>query len=335
MAVPTIPSAISLGHIRVEFYSAGSNTNININGYYAGGANVPSGTTNATSVAIPSSGQIAFSNFSGAVSQLPAQIYVRSPGCFLSGKGSCNAYALWATTGSWTGADSTGYTWLNSGTASTYDIKQTRTGGNYTVVTGNMANNTWVQMNINRSNNLLSPPLGGIRSYTANVQIKYNANSTIIDYNSMTWTAETDYVNGCSLCCFTPNTLISMADGTKKHIDLVEVGEEIKTLDGNKKITEVIIRERFKVFKIMLNDELEIDATQDHPLYVRDKGWSSINPIVDYKDIGMCRKLEIGDPIVGEDGEDYIVTSITEIYYPYKVYTFAESKFYANGLLVY
>lgn len=296
---------------------------------------MPSGTANATSVSIPTSGQIAYSNFSGSVSQLPAQIFVRSPDCFYVGKGSCNAYAIWQTGGSCVIQGASNYTWLNSGTSSTYDIKQTRTGGNYTVFAGNMANNTWVRLNINRTGALLSPALGGLRTYIANVQLKYNANSTIIDYNSMTWLAETDYTNGCPLCCFTPNTLISMADGTKKHIDLVEVGEEIKTPEGSKKVTEVIIRERFKVFKIMLNDELEINATQDHPFYVRDKGWSSINPIVDYKDIGMCRELEIGDPIVGEDGEDYIVTSITEIYYPYKVYTFAESKFYANGLLVY
>ena len=297
---------------------------------------MPSGTANATSVSIPTSGQIAYSNFSGSVNQLPAQIFIRLPDCYYFGKGSCNAYAYWQTTGTCVILGASNYTWLNSGTSSTYDIKQTRTGGNYTTVQGNMANNTWVRMNVQRTTALLSPTLGGIRTYTANVQLKYNANSTIIDYNSMSWVAETEYLNGCPTCCFTPNTLVSMADGTKKYIDLVEVGEEIKTLDGNKKVTEIIIRENFKVFKIMLNDELEIDATQDHPFYVRDRGWSSINPIHDdYKDIGKCRKMEIGDPIVGEDGKDYIVTSITEIYYPYKVYTFAESKFYANGLLVY
>src|SRR5210317_2034344 len=333
MAVPTIPSAITATSIQTEF--GGSNP-IAINEYYAGGSYVPSGTANATSTSIPTSGQIAYSNFSGATGTLPAQIFIRSPDCSYIGKGSCNAYALWNTGGTASINGASNYTWLNSGASSTYDIKQTRTGGNYTVVTGNMANNTWVRLNINRSNNLLSPPLGGTRTYTANVQLKYNANSTIIDYNSMTWFAETIYSNGCPTCCFTPNTLISMADGTKRHIDLVKVGDEIKTLDGNKKVTEIIIRENFKVFKIILNDELEIDATQDHPFYVRDKGWSSINPIHDdYKDIGMCEKLEIGDPIVGEDGEDYVVTSITEIYYPYKVYTFMESKFYANGLLVY
>lgn len=63
MPVPTIPSAISLGNIQTEF--TGSNP-IAISEYYAGAGLVVSGTANATSVQIPSSGAIGFSNFSGA-----------------------------------------------------------------------------------------------------------------------------------------------------------------------------------------------------------------------------------------------------------------------------
>jgi hypothetical protein len=63
MPVPTLPSAISLGNIQTEF--TGSNP-IAISEYYAGAGLVVSGTANATSVQIPSSGAIRFSNFSGA-----------------------------------------------------------------------------------------------------------------------------------------------------------------------------------------------------------------------------------------------------------------------------
>lgn len=63
MPVPTIPSAISASSIQTEF--GGSNP-ISLSEYYAGGVNVPSGTANATSVLIPSSGTLRFSNFSGA-----------------------------------------------------------------------------------------------------------------------------------------------------------------------------------------------------------------------------------------------------------------------------
>ena len=64
MTLPTIPSALSLGNIQTEF--TGSNP-IAISEYYAGAGLVASGTANATSVVIPSSGNpIRFSNFSGA-----------------------------------------------------------------------------------------------------------------------------------------------------------------------------------------------------------------------------------------------------------------------------
>jgi hypothetical protein len=63
MPVPTIPSAISASSIQTEF--GGSNP-ISLSEYYSGGVNVPSGTANATSVLIPSSGALRFSNFSGA-----------------------------------------------------------------------------------------------------------------------------------------------------------------------------------------------------------------------------------------------------------------------------
>lgn len=333
MAVPTIPSAISLGHIRVEFYSAGSNTNININGYYAGGANVPSGTTNATSVAIPSSGQIAFSNFSGAVSQLPAQIYIRTASATNFGKGSANAYMRWLTTGSCQGAGMSTYTWLNSGTSSTYKIRQTRTGGTYATLSG-MTNLTYYTVSTTVTGYLLSPALGGTRTYQATVDVAYVANSVVIDSNTCNWYAKTEYT-GCPTCCFTPNTLITMADGTQKPIIDVKVGDEIRTNNGDKKVTEVLIRENMRVFRIIFNDEYEVNATDDHPFYVLDKGWASINPCGEYKDIGFPHKLELGDCVVAEDGGEHKVTFIEEVWYPYRVYTFAETEFYANGLLVY
>lgn len=63
MPVPTIPSAISLGSIQTEF--GGSNP-IPMSEYYSGAGRVPSGTANATSVSIPTSGTLRVSNFSGA-----------------------------------------------------------------------------------------------------------------------------------------------------------------------------------------------------------------------------------------------------------------------------
>ena len=64
MAVPTYPSAISLNDVQTEF--GGANP-ISISEYYSGGSYVGSGTANSTGTTIPTSGQISFINFSGAV----------------------------------------------------------------------------------------------------------------------------------------------------------------------------------------------------------------------------------------------------------------------------
>lgn len=68
----TLPSsgALSLSAIQTEF--GGSNP-ISINEYYAGGSYVPSGTT-GTNGAVPSSGQISFSQFYGTSDYLDTQV---------------------------------------------------------------------------------------------------------------------------------------------------------------------------------------------------------------------------------------------------------------------
>lgn len=73
MAVPTIPSSISLANIQTEF--GGANP-ISISEYYSGAATgyVPSGKANSTGTVIPASGAISFANFSGAVSELGWQL---------------------------------------------------------------------------------------------------------------------------------------------------------------------------------------------------------------------------------------------------------------------
>jgi hypothetical protein len=69
MPVPTYPSTISLNNIQTEF--GGANP-IAISEYYSGGTYVGSGTANSTGTTIPTSGQISFLNFSGAVAAPPA-----------------------------------------------------------------------------------------------------------------------------------------------------------------------------------------------------------------------------------------------------------------------
>jgi len=68
MAVPT--GTVCLTDLRTEFGDANGG-NVCLTEYYAGGANVNSGTTNGSGIAIPSSGTLCLkSNFAGAQSQI-------------------------------------------------------------------------------------------------------------------------------------------------------------------------------------------------------------------------------------------------------------------------
>lgn len=184
MAVPTIPSAIALTHIQTEF--GGSNP-IAINEYYAGGTNVPSGTANATSVSIPSSGQIAFSNFSGAVGIINGLVkafwvdtydfgYAQATSTF-NGTNHIVSYFDTCNISSYQ---------FQTGNVPLLDIRFTKTSGAATL--SGVANNTWYALNVVRQA-YLSASAPQAREVYASVSIKYNANSTIISSNICRWTA--------------------------------------------------------------------------------------------------------------------------------------------------
>ena len=191
MAVPTIPSAIALTDIQTEF--GGSNP-IAIDEYYSGGTYVASGTANATSVTIPTSGQIAFSNFSGAAAgflPLVKAFYIYDIN-FTTATASCRWGALGSVANNWapvsyTTTNVTSYTYNSINAPSTYDLRVTKTGGTGTL-TG-ITNNAWTRLSTNVTVSL-SRSIVGTASTNANCAIKYNANATIIDSNLCAWAVE-------------------------------------------------------------------------------------------------------------------------------------------------
>ena len=74
MAIPSAGSALSLSAIQTEF--GGSNP-ISMSEYYAGGSNVPSGTTGDAGN-IPSSGAIAVSQFYGSSNRVAIALTISS-----------------------------------------------------------------------------------------------------------------------------------------------------------------------------------------------------------------------------------------------------------------
>jgi len=245
-------------------------------------------------------------------------------------------------TSTWGGQTSSQYRWLVGRALGDLDIQMQKVTGT-AAMTGN-AVNTWIQLNGPKAWGVGTGIPGSIRTVTGWMRFRSNSTQQEITAANVAWslTAEnTGTSTGCPTCCFTPDTLITMADGTTKRIADVMVGDMIlgydMTIGGRVPVavTEIIVREYTRMYEIEFADGRVLKASEDHPIYVRGKGFASINPTVDYKDITVPAKIAVGDFAIDQNDTENEILSITEMYYPWEVYTFANPRFYANGMLVY
>jgi len=224
--------------------------------------------------------------------------------------------------------------WLDSGLNSQVWVLWTRTGG--TLSSWNSLNpgtvrrqlSTTRSYRINRTTNGTNTISGYFRMYDA-----ASSGNLLWTGPTATWSADAD-IEGCPLCCFTPETPVTLASGLEMPIGKVRAGDLIATPNGPERVGEVLIREQRAMFRIQFEDGRYLDASDDHPLEVEGKGASSINPNGVYKDLGIPETLNVGDVVRGQ-GRLFTVTAILPLNYPGKVYTFTNSPFYANGVLVY
>jgi len=226
-------------------------------------------------------------------------------------------------------------TWLLAGNRGDYEIQLTKTSG--TTPTGS-AVNTWFNMGSTGITWYLSQtPNNGSKTFYGQLKIRMSASPQTILNTAGVYLYVFAASNQCPQCCFTPDTLISMGDGTTRAIAMVMVGDEILVRGGTKRVTEVITRTNRVMYQIQFADGRVLNASEDHPLYVVDKGYAAINPGVggDYKDLGIPDQLYVGDLVLDSEGRENQIVDIIDLDYPETVYTFAESEFYANGMLVY
>lgn len=79
-----------------------------------------------------------------------------------------------------------------------------------------------------------------------------------------------DYVRcgiGSGSCCFVAGTKVTMANGTKKNIEDIDVGEQVKTIFGNQKVVSTFKKTTDST--IMINNKIE--CTSDHKFLVINK----------------------------------------------------------------
>ena len=229
--------------------------------------------------------------------------------------------------------------WLASGSASSYWVSFHYTSGNPTTFDG-MVNAQ--RYNLGTTRKFVHSVRGLVVTLTRTISGYFrfwdvaSGGTHLVQTSTASWTCESEPSGGgpCPLCCFTPDTLVAMESGLEIPISEVNEGDYIMTVQGPAQVESVIVRHNVPMFKIRTEDGKEITASPDHP-FVTDEGWASADPMGDYKKLGTPDKLKVGHSLFTDEGKWTKVVSIKKAHIEPVVYTFSNSLFYANGLLVY
>lgn len=145
--------------------------------------------------------------------------------------------------------------------------------------------------------------------------------------------------------CFIAGTKILMSDFSYKNIEDVIIGDKIISYNLVENVTEIDIvdnitnREVNKTIKYIFQDDSELEATLDHPLYVKDKSWASYDNDLSNQmyNIGGVSKIEVGD-YVKTSNDFKQIKSMVENNKSIMVYNLSNIRynhnFFANDVLV-
>lgn len=233
-------------------------------------------------------------------------------------------------------------TWLDTGAAGDVWVMWTRTGGTLSDWNSLGSGNNNIRLNLGttrsfrlwRSSTGTNTISGYCRFYDA-----ASGGNLLHTSSTVTWSAEYEF-SACPLCCFTPETLVTMADGLQIPIKDIRKGDKVLTVVDNDfaevEVTEVIVMTNRPMYLIEFESGRSLRASGDHPIWVKDVGWASIDfQDVEYKDLSSPRaQLNAGDLVSTSDGTYDKIRFIATLQYPFAVYTLKETPFFANGLLV-
>ena len=102
--------------------------------------------------------------------------------------------------------------------------------------------------------------------------------------------------------CFVGGSKVSMADGRFKIIESVQIGDSVLTYNFENQeleinpVLHVDAPVHHKLVKVVFSNRKEIVSTEDHPYYVKGKGWCSFNPQQTQKNYNIqAEQLEVSD----------------------------------------
>ncbi|MBN1415180.1 MAG: hypothetical protein JW973_08785 [Bacteroidales bacterium] len=148
--------------------------------------------------------------------------------------------------------------------------------------------------------------------------------------------------------CFVEGTKVLMGEGIYKNIESIKIGDTVLTYNfGEKKIEKNTVLKidapiHNKLVKIVFSNGVEVISTEDHPYYVKGKGWSSLNPELTFQNYGIeVEKIEISDLCLTTKGnklKKVKVVNIVTIEKSIKTYNLTRisnsNNYFANGILV-
>ena len=116
-------------------------------------------------------------------------------------------------------------------------------------------------------------------------------------------------------CCFVAGTQITMADGSTKAIENVELGEVVLGKDGAHNTVLEFLRPTLGETgaTLMAFNGGKPFMASDHPVFVKGQGWKSFDPAMTYSKYSMTvGQYRVGDVIETQDGVGFEIHSIEE-----------------------
>jgi cysteine-rich repeat protein len=143
---------------------------------------------------------------------------------------------------------------------------------------------------------------------------------------------------GAYYVCFIAQTKISMADGTTKNIEDVQIGDILKGEKTNNKVLAFHRPPKSEGVIYGFNGEKPF-VTEEHP-FKTTQGWKSINPDkTRQENIGIeVTQLSVGDTLITETGNTYIFSieskKVPETTHLYNFVLSGDRTYFADGYLV-
>lgn len=144
--------------------------------------------------------------------------------------------------------------------------------------------------------------------------------------------------------CFVEGTEVTLANGDVKNIEDVVVGDEVATLNEDtiesNVVLEIMSKTNQPTVKYTLSNGSIVEATLDHPIFIKGKGYCSHTPSLTFEENnGMeVKQIEVNDEVLFYDDIKGTITSIELQEDRSTVYNLRNvennNNFFANGILV-